>query len=152
MDLEKSMSTQFHFLRNAIALTLATFAMAQANAAQDATTMTVDDTAPLQATLLPTVSITGDSANPYAEPRMSVASTAPLGVTLLPTVRVTATAPELAAVVLPTVRVVAQAYIEPKAEAVAYRGNDEAGAARLQRLEGAAIEHEMPLRARVMPR
>ena len=145
------MSTQFAFLRNAIALTLATFAMAQANAAQDAT-MTVDDTAPLQATLLPTGSITGDAANPYAEPRMRVASTAPLGVTLLPTVRVTATAPELAAVTLPTVRVVAQAFVEPKPEAVAYRGNEEAAPARLQRMEGAAIEHEMPLRARVMPR
>jgi len=147
------MSTQFHFLRNAIALTLATFAMAQAHAAQDATTMTVDDTAPLHATLMPTVSITGDSANPYAEPRMRVASTAPLGVTLLPTVRVTATAPELAAVtLLPAVRVVAQAFVEPKAETVAYRGSDEAAPARLQRMEGAAIEHEMPLRARVMPR
>ena len=147
------MNTQLSFLRNAMALTLVAFAATQADAAQDAVTMTVDATAPLHATLLPTVSITGDSANPYAEPRMRVAGTAPLGVTLLPTVRVTSSMPELAAVTLPVVRGVAQAYVEPKAQAVAYRVNDEMGAARLPRAEGASvIEHELPLRARVLPR
>ncbi|HEY0229739.1 MAG TPA: hypothetical protein VGC55_00685 [Dokdonella sp.] len=147
------MNTPLSFLRNAIVLTLAAFAASQANAAQDAVTMTVDDTAPLHATLLPTVSVTGDSANPYAEPRMSVASAAPLGVTLLPGVHVTASAPELAAVTLPLVRVVAHAYIEPKADAVAYRVNDDGSAVRMPRAEGAtAVEHELPLRARVLPR
>jgi len=147
------MNTRFSFLRTTIALTLAAFAATQAQAAQNAATMTVDDTAPLHATLLPTVSITGDSANPYAEPRMRVATTAPLAVTLLPTVHVNASTPELAAVTLPAVRVVAQATIEPKAEAVAYRVNDESGSARLPRAEGASvIEHDLPLRARVLPR
>ncbi|MEP7043369.1 MAG: hypothetical protein ABI843_09910 [Dokdonella sp.] len=152
------MNTQISFLRSATlrratALTLVALAAAQAHAAQNSVTMTVDDVAPLQATLLPTVSITGDSANPYAEPRMSIAATAPLGVTLLPTVHVTAPTAQLAAVTLPVVRVFAHAETAPATDAVAYRVNDETGSSRLRRAEGAMmIERELPLRERVMPR
>lgn len=46
--------------------------------------------ASLQATLLPTVSVTARASHPDAEPTMRVAPGAPVGVTLLPTVRVVA--------------------------------------------------------------
>ena len=88
-----------------IGATLATFfaTSAFATAHADAlTTMTVDDSAPIRATLLPTVSI--DEAQ-----RMRVADTAPYEVTLLPTVHVKAAAnPELAVTLLPTVYVTAE--------------------------------------------
>ena len=88
-----------------IGATLATFfaTSAFATAHADAlTTMTVDDSAPVRATLLPTVSID-------AMQRMRVADTAPYEITLLPTVHVKAAAnPELAVTLLPTVYVTAQ--------------------------------------------
>ena len=88
-----------------IGATLATFfatsafAMAHADAL---TTMTVDNNAPIRATLLPTVSVD-------ATQRMRVADTAPYEVTLLPTVHVKAPAnPKLAVTWLPTVYVTAE--------------------------------------------
>lgn len=93
-------------LRSALTLALIAGAAAHANAA----TLSVDAGAPIQATLLPEVTVVASSARPYQEPTLHVAATAPLSVTLLPTVHVNARAPEeLAMVVLPTVRVVAQA-------------------------------------------
>jgi len=77
--------------------------------AQDEAVMSVDDRAPLQATLLPTVSVVADAAYPDAENTWSVADTRPLRVTLMPTVRVTAQAEPLAVTLMPTVRVYAQA-------------------------------------------
>jgi hypothetical protein len=88
-----------------VGATLATFfaTSAFATAHADAlTTMTVDDNAPIRATLLPTVSIDPTQ-------RMRVADTAPYEVTLLPTVHVKARAnPELAVTLLPTVYVTAE--------------------------------------------
>jgi len=88
-----------------IGATLATFFATSAFATAHAgavTTMTVDDNAPVRATLLPTVSI--DETQ-----RMRVADTAPYEVTLLPTVHVKAAAsPELAVTLLPTVYVTAE--------------------------------------------
>lgn len=54
-----------------------------------------DGDAPLQATLLPTVSVTAHASRPDAEPTMRVAPGAPVGVTLLPAVRVVAERPSL---------------------------------------------------------
>ena len=62
------------------------------HAAASPSTFRVDDTAPVQATLLPEVSVTASRAHPDAEPQLAVAATAPLQVTLLPTVHVRASA------------------------------------------------------------
>ncbi len=94
-----------------IAATLATLiagnAFANTHGEDAVSTMTVDSTAPIRATLLPTVSIDATSATSESNPaRMRVAETQPIEVTLLPTVRVTAyTLNEVAAVLLPTIRV-----------------------------------------------
>lgn len=79
-------------------------------AGANAATMSVDAGAPIQATLLPEVTVFASSASPEAASTMRVAATKPLSVTLLPTVRVNQRVSEgLAMVTLPTVRVVAQA-------------------------------------------
>jgi hypothetical protein len=95
------MKTRTLVIGTALATFFATSAFATARA--DALTMmTVDSTAPVRATLLPTVSI--DAAQ-----RMRVADTAPYEVTLLPTVHVKAAAnPEFAVTLLPTVYVTAE--------------------------------------------
>lgn len=63
---------------------------------------------PLQATLLPTVTVVADPSAPEAPVRWYVDKTAPLPVTLMPTVHVTAQADRPALPVLPTVTVVAE--------------------------------------------
>jgi hypothetical protein len=140
-----------------IAATLATLiagnALANTHGEDAVTTMTVDSTAPIRATLLPTVSIDATRATSDSNPaRMRVAETQPIEVTLLPTVRVTAhTLSEVAMVVLPTVRVT------PDSAAIA--GADpivEADyATQLPAIDDdtpAAIEQPFGLRARTMPR
>jgi len=95
------MKTRTLVIGTALATFFATSAFATAHAGA-VTTMTVDDNAPVRATLLPTVSI--DETQ-----RMRVADTAPYEVTLLPTVHVKAAAnPELAVTLLPTVYVTAE--------------------------------------------
>ena len=76
-----------------------------------AVSMTVDDAAPIRATLLPVVSVDATPETSERNPAtMRVADTEPLQVTLLPTVHVTARqAAEVAIVELPTVRVTASA-------------------------------------------
>jgi hypothetical protein len=78
-----------------------------ASPSNDAASMTVDDAAPLRATLLPTVSIDADATTSESNPpRVRIADVAPIEVTLMPTVHVTARASrELAVTWLPTVRV-----------------------------------------------
>jgi len=140
-----------------IAATLATLiagnALANTHGEDAVTTMTVDSTAPIRATLLPTVSIDATQATSDSNPaRMRVAESQPIEVTLLPTVRVTAhTLSEVAMVVLPTVRVT------PDSAAIA--GADpivEADyATHLPAIDDdtpAAIEQPFGLRARTMPR
>ena len=94
-----------------IAATLATLfaGSAFANAQEASQSMTVDDTAPIRATLMPMVSLDATSATSDSNPaRMRIADTAPIEVTLLPTVHVTARArPELATTLLPTIYVTA---------------------------------------------
>ncbi len=69
----------------------------------------VEARAPLQATLMPTMSIVADANDPSREPTWSVADTAPLAVTLMPTVTVTAQAETLPTTLLPVVSVSADA-------------------------------------------
>lgn len=133
-------------LRSALTLAFVAGAAAHANAA----TMSVDAGAPIQATLLPEVTIVASRARPDLEPTMHVAATSPLGVTLLPTVRVTARAQEeLATVVLPTVRVVAQAAETVPDEALAYQGGSARGLPRVD--AGASAAPAAGFRARLMP-
>lgn len=139
-----------------IAMTLATLiagnAFANTHGEDAVTTMTVDSTAPIRATLMPTVSIDATQATSESNPaRMRVADTEPVEVTLLPTVRVTTRAlSEVAAVLLPTVRVT------PESAAVAGDSIVEADyAAPLPAIDDdtpAAIEQPFGLRTRTMPR
>lgn len=76
-------------------------------------TAVVDAREPLAVTLLPTVTVTADPANPDGPTRWSVEKVAPLPVTLMPTVHVTARPEPLAMTVLPTVHVVAKADPQP---------------------------------------
>lgn len=94
-------------LATIIAITAAALASTHATAAD--ATMTIDASAPLAATLMPTVSVTADAANPDAAPQWQVADARPLPVTLMPTVRITAQAEALSVTLLPTVQVNAQA-------------------------------------------
>ncbi|MFC4818907.1 hypothetical protein [Dokdonella ginsengisoli] len=132
-------------LRSALTLALIAGAAAHANAA----TMSVDAGAPIQATLLPEVTVVASSSRPYQEPTLRVAATAPLSVTLLPTVHVNARAQEeLAMVVLPTVRVVAQAE-EKMEDTLAYQNERAHG---FQRVNAAATSTAVPgFRASLMP-
>lgn len=101
------MNTRFINNRSMCAALALVFAGTAACA--NAATMSVDPGAPIQATLLPEVTVVASSFRPDAAPTMRVAATAPLNVTLMPTVRVNQRVSEgLAMVTLPTVRVVAQ--------------------------------------------
>lgn len=118
-------------------------------ACANAATMSVDAGAPIQATLLPEVTIVASSARPDVEPTMRIAATAPLSVTLMPTVRVHQRVSEqLATVILPTVRVVAQ--VEPATdETLAFNG---AGAHALPRVDaGVTSAPAAGFRASLMP-
>jgi len=141
-----------------IAATLATLiagnAFANTHGEDAVSTMTVDSTAPIRATLLPTVSIDATSATTESNPaRMRVAETQPIEVTLLPTVRVTARAlSEVAMVLLPTVHVTpdsaAVADADPVVEADGFARNLPA----IDDDTSAAIEQPFGLRTRTMPR
>jgi hypothetical protein len=102
----------------------ATFAMLFAGSAfgfvhSAEVSMTIDDAAPVRATLLPTVSVEASAKDP-GHAAMRIADVAPLEVTLLPTVHVTARgAPDLATTLLPTVRVTAPAATASQDEDVA---------------------------------
>jgi hypothetical protein len=141
-----------------IAATLATLiagtAFANTPALDAQATMTVDSTAPVRATLLPTVSIDATPATSESNPaRMRVAETEPIEVTLLPTVRVTAyIAREVAIVVLPTVRVTPDSAAIAEAHGIA---EADAFATQLPAIDDdtpAAIAQPFGLRARTMPR
>lgn len=103
------MNTRTRFLRTATsaALLASLFTFTESHAATE--TMTIAATAPQQATLMPTVSVTADASNPEGTLRWHVADTTPTRVTLMPAVSVTSSADALAEVTLPTVHVIAQA-------------------------------------------
>ncbi|MEO5560287.1 MAG: hypothetical protein ABIO49_10445 [Dokdonella sp.] len=90
------------FIRAAIATAFVGFGVTAIDvphvaAAQDAVSIAVDARAPLQATLLPTLSIFASAANPAALGTARIANDEPLSVALMPTVYVNARAPALAA-------------------------------------------------------
>lgn len=141
-----------------IAATLATLiagnAFANTHGEDAVSTMTVDSTAPIRATLLPTVSIDATSATSESNPaRMRVAETQPIEVTLLPTVRVTAyTLNEVAAVLLPTIRVTPGSAATANGDTIV---ESDGFATKLPEIDDdtpAAIEQPFGLRARAMPR
>ena len=70
--------------------------------------MSIEDRAPLQATLLPTVSVFADAAQPDAATTWSIAATRPQSVTLMPTMRISAQAEPLAVTMMPVVKVSAR--------------------------------------------
>jgi hypothetical protein len=100
------MKTRMSVIGATLATLFAASAFASTHATDAAVSMTVDEAAPIRATLLPTVTLEATQATSEANPaKMSIADTAPLEVTLLPTVHVTLKRPELATTLLPTVRV-----------------------------------------------
>ncbi|MEO5624439.1 MAG: hypothetical protein ABIQ70_00345 [Dokdonella sp.] len=131
------------FIRAAIATAFVGFGIAamhvpHAAAAQDVVSMSVDARAPLQVTLLPTLSVVADANRPEAPGTARIASDEPLSVTLMPTVYVSAHAPALAAM-LPRVdptRVVAV----------------DAAPSGLPHIDVERANTAAALRARVMPR
>ena len=138
-----------------IATTLATLfaGSALANASDATQSMTVDDAAPIRATLLPIVSLDATSATTDSNPaKMRVADTAPLEVTLLPTVHVTArTSPQLAVTLLPTIYVSASA--SSVADNTIAESDDIATDLPVIDDESALTEKQpLGLRARTMPR
>ena len=123
--------------------------------AEPTVTMTVDDAAPIRATLLPEVSVDATPATSDANPAtMRVANTEPLQITLLPTVHVTARGTsELAIVELPTVRVTAQAGTALESMEIA-QADDALPALPVIDDETPTLDTAAPLglRARTMPR
>jgi hypothetical protein len=141
-----------------IAATLATLiagnAFANTHGEDAVTTMTVDSTAPIHATLLPTVSIDATSATSELNPaRMRVAETEPVEVTLLPTVRVTAIlAREVAMIVLPTVRVTPYSAAIADADSVVEASGFATKLPAIEDDTPAAFAQPFGLRAHTMPR
>jgi hypothetical protein len=93
-----------------IGATLATLfaanAFASTHATEAAVSMTIEESAPIRATLLPLVTLEATQATSEENPaKMRIADTSPLEVTLLPTVHVSAKEPALATTLLPTIRV-----------------------------------------------
>lgn len=141
-----------------IAMTLATLiagnAFANTHGEDAVSTMTVDSTQPIRATLLPTVSVDATATTSESNPaRMRVAAGEPVEITLLPTVHVTArTLGDVATTLLPTVRVT------PDSAAVA--GGDtlveaDAFATKLPAIDDdttAQLGQPFGLRTRAMPR
>lgn len=101
------MKTRMSVIGATLATLFAASAFASTHATDAAVSMTVDQNAPIRATLLPLVTLEATQATSDANPaKMSIAETAPLEITLLPTVHVTARQqPALATTLLPTVRV-----------------------------------------------
>lgn len=90
------------FIRAAIATAFVGFGVTaidvpHAAAARDVVSSAVDARAPLQATLLPMLSVFASAANPAALDRARIANDEVLSVTLMPTVYVNTRAPTLAA-------------------------------------------------------
>ncbi|MEO7326172.1 MAG: hypothetical protein ABIW82_15205 [Dokdonella sp.] len=137
------MSMNTVFIRAAIATAFVGFGVSaihvpQAAAAQDVVSMSVDARAPLQATLLPTLSIVANAANPEALGTARIVNDEVLSVTLMPTVYVSTRAQAFASALSPadTSRVVAVDVAVPG----------------LPRIDVERADATPALRARVMPR
>jgi hypothetical protein len=147
------MKTRMSVIGATLATLRAASAFASTHATDAAVSMTVDEGAPIRATLLPTVTLEATQATSEANPaKMTIADTAPLEVTLLPTVHVTAREPALAATLLPTVRVTPESTALLESMEIA---ESDAGDA-LPVIDDASptttVEQPLGLRARSMPR
>jgi hypothetical protein len=147
------MKTRMSVIGATLATLIAASAFASTHATDAAVSMTVDEGAPIRATLLPTVTLEATQATSEANPaKMTIADTAPLEVTLLPTVHVTAREPALAATLLPTVRVTPESTALLESMEIA---ESDAGDA-LPVIDDASptttVEQPLGLRARSMPR
>jgi hypothetical protein len=147
------MKTRMSVIGATLATLIAASAFASTHATDAAVSMTVDEGAPIRATLLPTVTLEATQATSEANPaKMTIADTAPLEVTLLPTVHITAREPALAATLLPTVRVTPESTALLESMEIA---ESDAGDA-LPVIDDASptttVEQPLGLRARSMPR
>ena len=147
------MKTQYALIRFAVVAVLlgSASAIAYTVDAQDAAaSVTVDARAPLDATLLPTVSVDATQATSESNPAtMRIADAAPLRVTLMPTVYVNARAErDTTAVLLPTVRVTATIPASEVADA------DEATPVipAIDDTASTSVAHSLVSLARTMPR
>jgi hypothetical protein len=153
------MKTRMSAARMSVAgVTLATLfaanAFASTHATDAAVSMTVEDSAPIRATLLPTVSLDATPATSESNPAtMRIADTAPLEVVLLPTVHVTARQPALATTLLPTVRVTPESTAVLESMEIA---DNDGTSGDLPLIDDEspsnAVEQPLGLRARAMPR
>jgi hypothetical protein len=147
------MKTRMSVIGATLATLIAASAFASTHATDAAVSMTVDEGAPIRATLLPTVTLEATQVTSEANPaKMTIADTAPLEVTLLPTVHITAREPALAATLLPTVRVTPESTALLESMEIA---ESDAGDA-LPVIDDASptttVEQPLGLRARSMPR
>ena len=131
------------FIRAAVATAFVGFGVTaidvpHAAAARDVVSTAVDARAPLQATLLPMLSVSASAANPAALGTARIANDEALSVTLMPTVYVNTRAPTLAVITAPVeaTRVVAVDVAVPE----------------LPRVDIDRVDATPVLHARVMPR
>ena len=152
------MKTRMSVIGATLATLFAASAFASTHAMDAAVSMTVDEGAPIRATLLPTVTLEATQATSDANPaKMSIADTAPLEVTLLPTVHVTARQlPELATTLLPTVRVTPESTALLESMEIASTAAESDAGDALPMIDDASpsttVEQPLGLRARSMPR
>jgi len=147
------MKTRMSVIGATLATLFAASAFASTPATDAAVSMTIDEAAPIRATLLPTVTLEATPATSETNPaKMTIADTAPLEVTLLPTVHVTAKQQAtLATTLLPTVRVTPGTTALLESMGVAER----AAAAALPVIDDASPSttiEPLGLRAHAMPR
>jgi hypothetical protein len=146
------MKTRMSVIGATLATLFAASAFASTHAMDAAVSMTVDNAAPIRATLLPVVTIEATQATSESNPAtMRVADTEPLEIVLLPTVHVTAQKPALATTLLPTVRVTpaSTALLESMEIAENEAGNE---LPVIDDESPSTIEQPLGLRARAMPR
>ena len=147
------MKTRMSVIGATLATLIAASAFASTHATDAAVSMTVDEGAPIRATLLPTVTLEATQATSEANPaKMTIADTAPLEVTLLPTVHVTAREPALAATLLPTVRVTPESTALLESMEIAESDAGDALPVIDEASPTTTVEQPLGLRARSMPR
>jgi len=147
------MKTRMSVIGATLATLFAASAFASTHATEAAVSMTVDQVAPIRATLLPIVTLEATQATSEANPaKMTIADTAPLEVTLLPTVHVTAREPGLATTLLPTVRVTPESTALLESMEIAESDTSDALPVIDDATPSTTVEQPLGLRARSMPR
>ena len=147
------MKTRMSVIGATLATLFAASAFASTHATEAAVSMTVDEGAPIRATLLPIVTLEATQATSEANPaKMTIADTAPLEVTLLPTVHVTAREPALATTLLPTVRVTPESTALLESMEIAESDANDALPVIDDTSPSTTVEQPLGLRARSMPR